>query len=160
MGEYRTLRHTQWECLYQVVFIPKCRRRTLYVGFWEKCSVAWHSSERAVWGRASDAGRRIHAATGTAEVFSIPGGGVDQREECDPYGSGVRRAGEELRGPRISGHAGILSRRWVETNIRFPLSAAVARSNYGTVCTPATLNSMRRGWKRCAKRNSKGDVCI
>ena len=31
MDEYQSLNHTQWECLYQVVFIPKCRRRTLYV---------------------------------------------------------------------------------------------------------------------------------
>jgi putative transposase len=32
MDEYKSLNHTQWECLYQVVFIPKCRRRTFYVG--------------------------------------------------------------------------------------------------------------------------------
>ncbi|KQZ79544.1 transposase [Rhodanobacter sp. Root561] len=31
MDEYKSLNHTQWECLYHVVFIPKCRRRTLYV---------------------------------------------------------------------------------------------------------------------------------
>ena len=32
MDKYRSLNHTQWECLYHVVFIPKCRRRTLYEG--------------------------------------------------------------------------------------------------------------------------------
>lgn len=31
MDEYESLNHTQWECLYHVVFIPKCRRRRLYV---------------------------------------------------------------------------------------------------------------------------------
>ena len=31
MDKYESLNHTQWECLYHVVFIPKCRRRTLYV---------------------------------------------------------------------------------------------------------------------------------
>jgi putative transposase len=31
MDEYESLNHTQWACLYHVVFIPKCRRRTLYV---------------------------------------------------------------------------------------------------------------------------------
>lgn len=31
MDEYQSLNHTQWECLYHVVFIPKCRRNTLYV---------------------------------------------------------------------------------------------------------------------------------
>jgi putative transposase len=32
MDEYKSLNHSQWECLYHVVFIPKCRRKTLYVG--------------------------------------------------------------------------------------------------------------------------------
>ena len=31
MDEYQSLTHTKWECKYHVVFIPKCRRRTLYV---------------------------------------------------------------------------------------------------------------------------------
>jgi hypothetical protein len=31
MQPYETLKHTTWECKYQVVFIPKCRRKTLYV---------------------------------------------------------------------------------------------------------------------------------
>jgi putative transposase len=32
MDEYQSLSHTQWECLYHVVFIPKYRRRALYGG--------------------------------------------------------------------------------------------------------------------------------
>ena len=31
MDEYESLSHSKWECKYHVVFIPKCRRRTLYV---------------------------------------------------------------------------------------------------------------------------------
>ena len=31
MDEYQSLNHTKWDCKYHVVFIPKCRRRTLYV---------------------------------------------------------------------------------------------------------------------------------
>jgi putative transposase len=30
MDEIDSLSHTKWECKYHVVFIPKCRRRTLY----------------------------------------------------------------------------------------------------------------------------------
>ena len=30
MDKYESPSHTQWECKYHVVFIPKCRRRTLY----------------------------------------------------------------------------------------------------------------------------------
>jgi len=30
MDEYQSLSHTKWDCKYHIVFIPKCRRRTLY----------------------------------------------------------------------------------------------------------------------------------
>jgi putative transposase len=30
MDEYESLSHTKCECKYHVVFIPKCRRKTLY----------------------------------------------------------------------------------------------------------------------------------
>jgi putative transposase len=30
MDEMESLSHTRWECKYHVVFIPKCRRKTLY----------------------------------------------------------------------------------------------------------------------------------
>ena len=31
MDEFESLSHRRWECKYHVVFIPKCRRKTLYV---------------------------------------------------------------------------------------------------------------------------------
>ena len=31
MDELESLNHTKWVCKYHVVFIPKCRRKTLYV---------------------------------------------------------------------------------------------------------------------------------
>ena len=31
MDEHQTLSHTVWDCKYHVVFIPKCRRKTLYL---------------------------------------------------------------------------------------------------------------------------------
>jgi putative transposase len=30
MDDYESLSHTKWECKYHVVFIPKCRSKTLY----------------------------------------------------------------------------------------------------------------------------------
>ena len=30
MDEFESLSHTKWECKYHVVFIPKCRRKSLY----------------------------------------------------------------------------------------------------------------------------------
>ena len=29
MVEYESLSHTRWDCKYHVIFIPKCRRRTI-----------------------------------------------------------------------------------------------------------------------------------
>lgn len=31
MVDYESLSHSRWECKYHVVFIPKCRRKVLYV---------------------------------------------------------------------------------------------------------------------------------
>ena len=31
MTKYKSLSHSKWDCKYHVVFIPKCRRKTLYV---------------------------------------------------------------------------------------------------------------------------------
>ena len=30
MDDYESLSHSKWQCKYHVVFIPKCRRKTLY----------------------------------------------------------------------------------------------------------------------------------
>ncbi len=30
MDKIESLNHTKWDCKYHVVFIPKCRRKTLY----------------------------------------------------------------------------------------------------------------------------------
>ena len=46
MNEYERLSHTTWDCKYHVVFIPKCRRKTLIrscVGIWAKCSAGLRS---------------------------------------------------------------------------------------------------------------------
>lgn len=32
MDEFDSLSHSRWECKYHVVFIPKCRRKVLYLG--------------------------------------------------------------------------------------------------------------------------------
>ena len=31
MNKYGSLSHTRWDCKYHIVFIPKCRRKTLYL---------------------------------------------------------------------------------------------------------------------------------
>ena len=47
MDKFESLSHTKWECKYHVVFIPKCRRKTLYGAvagsIWGRCSACWRA---------------------------------------------------------------------------------------------------------------------
>jgi len=42
MDEYQALSHTTWDCKYHVVFIPKCRRKTLYVELRQHLGEVFH----------------------------------------------------------------------------------------------------------------------
>ena len=42
MDEYESLSHTKWECKCHVVFIPKCRRKTLYDKLWRILGEVFH----------------------------------------------------------------------------------------------------------------------
>jgi putative transposase len=50
MDDYESLSDTKWECKYHVVFIPKCRRKTLYTELRRHlgmCSESWPSRRKA-----------------------------------------------------------------------------------------------------------------
>ncbi len=57
MDEFDSLSHSKWECKYHVVFIPKCRRRTLYGQLRQHFGVSRHQE---------------HSATGLERSFSLP----------------------------------------------------------------------------------------
>ena len=46
MDEYRSLNHTKWDCKYHVVFIPKCRRKTLYAELRRHLGEVFHQLDR------------------------------------------------------------------------------------------------------------------
>jgi len=46
MDKYESLSHTKWERKYHVVFIPKCRRRTLYEQLREHLGGVFHELAR------------------------------------------------------------------------------------------------------------------
>ena len=46
MDRYESLSHTKWECKYHVVFIPKCRRRTLYEQLRQHLGKVFHELAR------------------------------------------------------------------------------------------------------------------
>ena len=50
MDEYESLSHSKWECKYHVVFIPTCRRKTLYGELRRHlggCFASWRSKRKA-----------------------------------------------------------------------------------------------------------------
>jgi len=46
MDEYDSLSHSRWECKYHVVFIPKCRRRSLYEQLRQHLGEVFHKLAR------------------------------------------------------------------------------------------------------------------
>lgn len=46
MDEAKSLSHSRWECKYHVVFIPKCRRRTLYEQLRQHLGEVFHELAR------------------------------------------------------------------------------------------------------------------
>ena len=94
MDEYESPSHTKWECKYQVVFIPKGRRRVLYGQLRQHLgggvlSIGGAEGESGR-GRAFDVGSRAHDAVDSAEVCGVQCGRIHKREECDPLGTGIR----------------------------------------------------------------------
>ena len=44
MDDYESLSHSKWECKYHVIFIPKCRRKTLYLELRRHRGILWAST--------------------------------------------------------------------------------------------------------------------
>jgi len=57
MDEANSLSHSKWECKYDVVFIPKCRRRTVYEQLRKYLGEVFHESARHRESRISNEGR-------------------------------------------------------------------------------------------------------
>ena len=54
MDQYQSLNHTRWQCLYHVVFIPKWRRRTLYVQLRRYLGEVFHDLARQKQSRVQE----------------------------------------------------------------------------------------------------------
>ena len=54
MDKYESLSHTKWECKYHVVFIPKCRRRTLYEQLRQHLGEVFHELARQKQSRVEE----------------------------------------------------------------------------------------------------------
>src|ERR1700674_931648 len=107
MDEYESLSHSKWECKYHVVFIPKCRRKTLYGELRRHLGEVFRrlaeQKESRVEGRASDARSRAYDDFDPAEVCGVAGDRVHQRKECDSSRARIRRAETQFRRAALLG---------------------------------------------------------
>ncbi len=107
MGDDESLSHSKWECKYHVVFIPKCRRKTLYVELrrhlgdvFRKLAEQKGKQDR---GRSSSAGSRAHVDLDPPQARSVAGDRIYQGKERDPLGSCIRGEEAKLRRPTLLG---------------------------------------------------------
>lgn len=100
MDEFESLGHTRWECLYHVVFIPKCRRKALYVGLRTHLGEVFRRLAEQKESRVEEGHLmpdHVHyVVEDSAEVCGVAGGGLYQGQERHPPGAGVWGAKAEL----------------------------------------------------------------
>jgi hypothetical protein len=87
MDEYESLSHSKWVCKYHVVFIPKCRGKTLYGELRRHLGEVFRKLAQQKESRIV----RSHDDFDSAEICGLTGGRVYQGQERDPFGPGIRR---------------------------------------------------------------------
>ena len=107
MDKYESLSHTAWECKYHVVFIPKCRRKTLYGQLRVHLGEVFRKLASQKESRVEEGHLmpdHVHMLVSIPpKHFGVSGGGVHQGQERDPSGEGVRRAQAQLRWAALLG---------------------------------------------------------
>ena len=107
MQTYETMKHTTWECKSHVVFITKCRKKTLSgqnpVGVGAGFPGTGAAERMRDNRRASDGRSCTQVAFDLTEKFGGAGIGVPEGENADPQSAGVCRAKAELCGTAVLG---------------------------------------------------------
>ena len=107
MNEYGSLSHTSWDCKYHVVFIPKCRRKTLYQELRRHLGEVFRKLALQKESKVEEGHLmpdHVHnAAVDPAEIRGVAGGRFHQGQERDPHGSGLWRAQTQFRGAAFLG---------------------------------------------------------
>ncbi len=95
MDEYKSLSHSKWECKYHVVFIPKCRRKTLYGQLRKYLGEVFHQLAGYKESRIEEGHLmvdHVHIADQySAEVCGFAGNRLHQGKECDSHCPGIWR---------------------------------------------------------------------
>ena len=111
MGEMESLSHTKWECKYHVVFIPKCRRKTLYGELRRHLGEVFRKLAEQKESRIEEGHLmpdHVHMMISIPPKYAVSQViGFIKGKSATPPGTGVRREEEELRRAALLG-AGIL----------------------------------------------------
>ena len=94
MGDYESLSHSKWECKYHVVFIPKCRRKTLYVELRRHLGDVFRKLAEQKESKIEEGHLlpdHVHMLISSPpEARSVGGDRIYQGKERDPLGSRIR----------------------------------------------------------------------
>ena len=87
MDEFESLSHTKWDCKYHVVFIPKCRRKSLYGQLRQHLGEVFKRLAAQKESRIEEGHLMVDHVH--MMIAIPPGGGIYQRQERDPFGAGL-----------------------------------------------------------------------
>ena len=89
MDEYESLSHSKWECKYHVVFIPKCRRKTLYGELRRHLGEVFRKLAQQKESRIEEGHLmpdHVHMMISIPPKYAVSQVvGFYQRQECDPF---------------------------------------------------------------------------
>jgi hypothetical protein len=107
MDELESLNHTKWECKYHVVFIPQCRRKTLYMQLRQYLGEVFRKLAEQKESRIEEGhlmSDHVHMMISIPpEIRRVAGGRLHQGEECHPLGAHLWRAPAEFRWAKLLG---------------------------------------------------------
>src|SRR5712692_2763246 len=100
MDTFESLSHSVWECKYHVVFIPKCRRKTLYGQLRQHLGEVFRKLATQKESRIEEGhllSDHVHMMIAIPPKYAVSQVvGVHQGEECDSSGAGVWGAQAKL----------------------------------------------------------------
>src|SRR6476646_5752889 len=106
MDTVESLNHSVWDCKYHVVFIPKCRRKTLYGDLRQYLGEVFRRLAQKKESRIEEGhllSAHVHVDRHPADLRGGPGGRVHQGQERDPFGTSVWGAPTECRRAALLG---------------------------------------------------------
>jgi hypothetical protein len=131
MEEHQSLSYTVWDCKYHIVFIPKCRRKTLYLELRKHLGEVFRKLAAQKEAKIEEGHLmpdHVHMMISIPpKIFGVAGDGLDQGKERDPPGAGLRGKEAETSWAGTSGRAASSSTRWDGTRRQSAPTSATRR---------------------------------